>query len=85
MAKGIVCIGDYCTGIPVHVCMSGSSDIFVNGRSACRKGDILTIGETLIQGSNSIFVNGIGVARTCDLVSCGFHVISANTNVFAGV
>ncbi|MBA8757689.1 hypothetical protein HCR18_00950 [Wolbachia pipientis] len=83
MAKAMVCIGDYCSGIPAHACMSGSNDVFVNGRSACRKGDILTMGETLTQGSNNVFVNGIGVTRTGDLVSCGFKVISGSKNVFA--
>lgn len=84
MAKAVVCIGDYCSGIPAHVCMSGSNDIFVNGRSVCRKGDILTLGEKLTQGSNSVFVNDIGITRTGDLVSCGFHVMGDSKNVFAG-
>ncbi|WP_353273470.1 PAAR domain-containing protein [Wolbachia endosymbiont (group A) of Agelastica alni] len=84
MAKAVVCIGDHCTGIPLHFCMSGSNDVFVNGRSVCRKGDILTLGEKLTQGSNSVFVNDIGITRTGDLVSCGFHVQSVSKNVFAG-
>ncbi|WP_353277838.1 PAAR domain-containing protein [Wolbachia endosymbiont (group A) of Agelastica alni] len=83
MGKAVVCGGDYCSGIPVHICMSGSEDVFVNSRSVCRRGDILTIGETLTQGSNSVFVNGLGVARTGDMVSCGFKVISGSKNVFA--
>ncbi|WP_264688676.1 PAAR domain-containing protein [Wolbachia endosymbiont (group B) of Catoptria pinella] len=37
MGKAIVCVGDNCTGIPVHVCMSGSEDVFVNSRSVCRR------------------------------------------------
>ncbi|WP_253303092.1 PAAR domain-containing protein [Wolbachia endosymbiont of Phyllotreta cruciferae] len=84
MGKAIVCIGDYCSGIPVHVCMSGSSDVFKKGRSVCRKGDIVTLGETITQGSNSVFVNGIGVARTGDMVSCGFKVIGGSSSVFSG-
>ncbi|UPA54941.1 hypothetical protein MWH06_06835 [Wolbachia pipientis] len=83
MGKAIVCIGDYCSGIPAHVCMSGSNDVFVNGRSVSRKGDILTLGEKLTQGSNSVFVNGMGVTRTGDLVSCGFKAISGSSNVFS--
>ncbi|WP_353285208.1 PAAR domain-containing protein [Wolbachia endosymbiont (group A) of Beris morrisii] len=83
MSKSVVSVGDHCTGIPAHVCMSGSNDVFVNGRSVCRKGDILTLGEKLTQGSNSVFVNGIGVTRTGDLVSCGFHVMGDSKNVFA--
>ncbi|WP_265026759.1 PAAR domain-containing protein [Wolbachia endosymbiont (group A) of Bombylius major] len=84
MGKAIVCVGDYCSGIPAHVCMSGSNDIFVNGRSVCRKGDILTLGEKLTQGSNSVFVNDIGIARVGDLASCGFKVVSGSSNVFSG-
>ena len=84
MSKSVVCIGDHCTGIPVHICMSGSTNVFVNSRPACRKGDILTLGETLTQGSNSVFVNGIGVVRAGDLVSCGSKVISSSSNVFSG-
>ncbi len=83
MNKAVICIGDHCTGMPVHVCVSGSEDVFVNGRTACRKGDILTMGETLTQGSNNVFVNGMGVTRTGDLVSCGFKVIGVSKNVFA--
>ncbi|MBA8757909.1 hypothetical protein HCR18_02300 [Wolbachia pipientis] len=83
MAKAVVCIGDYCSGIPVHICMSGSEDVFVNSRSVCRRGDILTIGEALTQGSNSVFVNGIGIGRVGDVVSCGFKVIKGSENVFA--
>lgn len=84
MSKAVVCIGDHCTGMPIHVCMSGSEDVFVNGRPACRKGDILTIGETVTQGSNSVFVNGIGIARVGDTVSCGFKVIGGSSSVFSG-
>lgn len=84
MGKAVVCIGDHCTGIPVHICMSGSSDVFVNGRPSCRKGDILTLGETLTQGSNSVFINGYGVVRTSDLASCNFRMVSSNSKVFAG-
>lgn len=84
MSKAVVCIGDHCTGMPIHVCVSGSEDVFVNGRPACRKGDILTIGETVTQGSNSVFVNGIGIARVGDTVSCGFKVIGGSSSVFSG-
>ncbi len=83
MSKAVVCIGDYCTGMPIHVCVSGSEDVFVNGRPACRKGDILTIGETVTQGSNNVFVNGIGVARTGDVASCSFQIVSKNQSVFS--
>lgn len=84
MSKAVVCIGDHCTGMPIHVCVSGSEDVFVNGRPACRKGDILTIGEIVTQGSNSVFVNGIGIARVGDTVSCGFKIIGGSSSVFSG-
>ncbi|WP_264731789.1 PAAR domain-containing protein [Wolbachia endosymbiont (group A) of Sphaerophoria taeniata] len=84
MRKTVACVGDYCSGIPAHVCMSGSSNVFEKGRSVCRKGDIATLGETIVQGSNRVFVNGIGVARTGDLVSCGFHMMGNSKNVFVG-
>lgn len=84
MGKAVVCIGDYCSGIPAHVCMSGSSNVFEKGRSVCRKGDIVTLGETIVEGSNRVLVNGIGVARTGDLVSCGFYVMGNSKNVFVG-
>ncbi|MCA7010846.1 PAAR domain-containing protein [Wolbachia endosymbiont of Tribolium confusum] len=84
MGKAVVCIGDYCSGIPAHVCMSGSSNVFEKGRSVCRKGDIVTLGETIVQGSNRVLVNGIGVARAGDLVSCGFYVMGNSKNVFVG-
>ncbi|WP_395463437.1 PAAR domain-containing protein [Wolbachia endosymbiont of Cantharis cryptica] len=84
MAKAVVRIGDYCTGIPVHFCMSGSRDVFVNGYPVCRKGDVLTLGETLTQGSSAVFVNGIGIARVGDTVSCGFKVINGSSSVFSG-
>ncbi|QMV45883.1 hypothetical protein HC358_02015 [Wolbachia pipientis] len=85
MDKAIVCEGDNCGGIPVHICMSGSRDVFVNGRSVCRKGDILTMGETLTQGSETVFVNGYGVSRTGDMASCSFYLVSKNNNVFANL
>ncbi|MFP3016510.1 MAG: PAAR domain-containing protein [Wolbachia sp.] len=84
MKKAVVCIGNYCSGIPAHVCMSGSSNVFEKGRSVCRKGDIVTLGETIVQGSNRVFVNDMGIARTGDLVSCGFHVMGNSKNVFIG-
>ncbi|MGL9688736.1 MAG: PAAR domain-containing protein [Wolbachia sp.] len=84
MDKAVVCVGNRCTGILIHVCVSGSEDVFVSSRSVCRKGDMLTVGETLTQGSDSVFVNGIGITRTSDLASCGFHIMSTNKSVFAG-
>lgn len=83
MRRAIVCTGDNCTGVTIHVCVSGSKDVRINGRSVCRRSDTLTMGETLTQGSNSVFVNGIGVARTGDVASCSFQVVSKNQSVFS--
>jgi uncharacterized Zn-binding protein involved in type VI secretion len=62
MGKAIVCVGDYCSGIPVHVCMSGSSDVFEKGRSMCRNGmgvtrtgDLVSCGFKAISGSSNVF------------------------------
>lgn len=83
MGKAIVCVGDYCSGIPAHVCMSGSSDVFVNGRPVCRQGDSFTEGKVMAQGSKTVFANGHGIGRVGDSVSCGFKVISGSSNVFS--
>lgn len=83
MGKAIVCVGDYCSGIPAHVCMSGSRDIFVNGRPVCRQGDSFTEGKVMAQGSKTVFANGHGIGRVGDSVSCGSKVISGSENVFA--
>ena len=45
MDKAVICVKDHCTGIPVHFCASGSEDVFVNSRSLCRKGGMLTAGK----------------------------------------
>ncbi|MCX3065204.1 PAAR domain-containing protein [Wolbachia endosymbiont of Drosophila pseudotakahashii] len=83
MGKAIVCVGDYCSGIPAHVCMSGSSDVFVNGRPVCRQEDSFTEGKVMAQGSKTVFANGHGIGRVGDSVSCGFKVISGSSNVFS--
>ncbi|WP_341812180.1 PAAR domain-containing protein [Wolbachia endosymbiont (group A) of Conops quadrifasciatus] len=84
MGQAIVCIGDYCSGIPAHVCMSGSNDVFVNGRPVCRQGDSFTEGKVMAQGSKAVFANGHGIGRVGDSVSCGFKVMSGSSSVFSG-
>jgi uncharacterized Zn-binding protein involved in type VI secretion len=84
MSKSVVSIGDHCTGIPLHFCMSGSNDVFVNGKSACRQGDSFTEGKMLTNGSKTVFANNYEVARIGDLVSCGTKVINGSREVFSG-
>lgn len=84
MNKSVICLGDHCGEELPHFCISGSRDIFVNGRPVCRQGDSFTEGKILTQGSNSVFINGIGIARVGDTVSCGFKVIGGSSSVFSG-
>lgn len=84
MSKGVVRLGDYYTEALPHFCIERSSNVFVNDKPICRKGDTFTEGKILTQGSNSVFVNGIGIARVGDTVSCGFKVIGGSSSVFSG-
>jgi len=79
MAKGIVRLGDYCTP---HFCISGSMNVFVNGKPICRQGDSFSEGKILTEGSKIVFANGFSVGRVGDLVSCGSKVVSGSPNVF---
>ena len=77
------------------VTQAGSGNVFVNGKGACRKGDIIQIhtipsGSSCVphtakinNGSGSVFVNGIPVARNGDSADVG-NISSGSGNVFAG-
>ncbi|WP_333024044.1 PAAR domain-containing protein [Wolbachia endosymbiont of Pentidionis agamae] len=82
--SGIARLWDYCAESVPHFCITGSINVFVNGKPICRKGDNFTEEKTLIDGSRTVFANGYGVARIGDLVSCGFKVIIGSSNVFIG-
>ncbi|WP_143689923.1 PAAR domain-containing protein [Wolbachia endosymbiont of Nilaparvata lugens] len=84
MNKGIVRLGDYCGEAIPHFCISGSNDVFVNGKPVCRKGDNFTEGRVLIEGSKKVFANGYSIGRVGDSISCGSKVISGSSNVFSG-
>ncbi|WP_264706902.1 PAAR domain-containing protein [Wolbachia endosymbiont (group B) of Archips podanus] len=63
MNKGIVRLGDYCGEAIPHFCISGSNNVFVNGKSICRQGDSFSEGRALTEGSKTVFANGLSVGR----------------------
>lgn len=82
----------HCSGM---VRAQGSSDVFVNGISVSRQGDVNTphllpgspcpghaAGITV--GSTSVFVNGKGIGRVGDAISSCTAVAAGSPNVFAG-
>ncbi|MFL3876282.1 PAAR domain-containing protein [Wolbachia endosymbiont of Trichogramma kaykai] len=84
MNKSVVRVGDYCGEVTSHFCISGSNNVFVNGKSTCRQGDSFSEGKVMIQGSKTVFANGLSVGKVGDIVSCGFKLIKGSENVFAG-
>ncbi|KLT22383.1 PAAR family phage protein [Wolbachia endosymbiont of Armadillidium vulgare str. wVulC] len=83
MNKSVVRVGDYCVEATPHFCISGSNNVFVNGKPICRKGDNFTEGRVLTEGSKTVFANGYSIGRVGDVVSCGFKVIKGSEDVFA--
>lgn len=83
MNKSIARVGDYCVEVTPHFCISGSNNVFVNGKSICRQGESFSEGRALTEGSKTVFANGLGVGRVGDIVSCGFKVIKGSESVFA--
>ncbi|BET28548.1 MULTISPECIES: PAAR domain-containing protein [Wolbachia] len=84
MNKSVIRLGDHCEGALLHFCISGSRDVFINGRPVCRQGDNFSEGKVMTQGSKAVFVNGKAIARTGDLISCGAIAEEGSDNVFAG-
>lgn len=87
--------GDRCTGhadYPPRASLSGSGDVFINGRGALRAGDSWAVhcnddhchSGSQSAGSGSVFVNGRALARVGDSVGCGSAVSSGSSDVFAG-
>ncbi|BFD48205.1 MAG: hypothetical protein DMENIID0003_12790 [Wolbachia endosymbiont of Sergentomyia squamirostris] len=83
MNKGIVRLGDYCGEAIPHFCISGSNNVFVNGKSMCRQGDSFSEGRALTEGSKTVFANGYGVGRVGDIVSCSNTMKKGSNNVFS--
>jgi uncharacterized Zn-binding protein involved in type VI secretion len=80
------------TTTTTNVC---SSNVFVNNKGVCRKGDAITshtkpAGKNCVNhsasinaGSATVFVNGIPIARNGDSADAG-SISSGSANVFAG-
>ncbi len=73
----------------------GSSDVFVNGVSLSRQGDVNTPhllpgspcpghAAAITVGSTTVFANGKGVGRIGDAISGCTTVAQGSPNVFAG-
>jgi uncharacterized Zn-binding protein involved in type VI secretion len=91
--KTIAKIGDYCTGhdgFPPRRAITGSGNVFCNGKGMHCVGDLW---EThcddhechngyLVEGSSNIFVGGKQLGRTGDLISCGSRVGLNTLNTF---
>lgn len=84
MSKSVVRMGDYCTEATPHFCITGSANVFVNGKPACRQGDSFSEGKILTEGSQTIFANSYGVGRVGDIVSCDSKVAIGSSDVFSG-
>nr|QXF95180.1 hypothetical protein WOSOC_0042 [Wolbachia phage WO] len=83
MNKSVVRVGDYCGEAIPHFCISGSNNVFVNGKPTCRQGDSFSEGKVMIQGSKTVFANGYGVGRVGDIVSCSNTMKRGSNNVFS--
>lgn len=88
-------LGDVCTGhgcFPPRSNISGSSNVFVNGKGWHRKGDgwkkhkcgKKKHSSTMGEGSSSVFVNSRAATRVGDPVKCGSAAATGSTNVYCG-
>jgi uncharacterized Zn-binding protein involved in type VI secretion len=92
-------VGDICSGhdcFPPRPIITGSEDVFLNGKGVARLGDALTFHckpcgknprchpSTIAGGSSSVFVNGIAVARIGDPIACGSVCATASPDVGGG-
>jgi uncharacterized Zn-binding protein involved in type VI secretion len=67
----------------------GSENVFVNGKSAVRIGDLCACKDPASEGSETVFINGIGVHREGDATAghdgwVPNKAATGSTNVFAG-
>lgn len=77
---------------PPQAILSGSSNVFINGRPVAAKGDELEPHPTpdpahtskLSSGSSTVYVNGKPINRIGDSVSCGGFMVNGSSNVFSG-
>ncbi|WP_369397695.1 PAAR domain-containing protein [Pseudomonas plecoglossicida] len=71
--------------------MSGSSNVFVNGKPAARAhvdyaecSDHAGVSKTVAQGSRSVHINGVPAARVGDRTVCDARISAGSSNVFIG-
>lgn len=92
-------VGDICSGHgcwPPRNIITGSSNVFLDGKRVARKGDRLNVhckpcgkkkkchASVIARGSSSVFVNGKPVARIGDPVKCGSVCATASPTVRGG-
>ena len=89
-------VGDLSTGhddCPPVALVSGSTNVFINGKAAGRVGDAYASHScpahpshagTVSSGSGTVTINGRPAARVGDAVSCGGSVAQGSGNVFIG-
>lgn len=89
-------LGDKDTGhdaCPPTTLVTGSPDVFINGKAAGRVGDSYaphgcinhpSHSGTIASGSSSVFINGKAAGRVGDPVSCGGSVAEGSSNVNIG-
>ena len=89
-------LNDNCTGhdsCGPRPLITGSGDVFINGRSAGRQTDRYAAhgcivhsshSDVITGGAPSVFVNGLPLARVGDAVSLGGSVAEGSPDVFAG-
>lgn len=89
-------LGDKDTGhdaCPPTALVTGSPDVFINGKAAGRVGDSYaphgcinhpSHSGTIASGSSSVFINGKAAGRVGDPVSCGGSVAEGSSNVNIG-
>jgi uncharacterized Zn-binding protein involved in type VI secretion len=84
-------IGHAKAKVPYHQTpyKTGSENVFVNGKSAVRIGDLCACKDPALEGSETVFINGIGVHREGDKTKghdgyVANKAASGSTNVFAG-
>lgn len=88
--KNDLCSGH--DGYPPRPNSEGSSDVFINGRPAHRKGDgwkdhckkDSCHKSVTDQGSNTVKINKKKAARVGDKVKCGSTIVTGATNVNIG-
>jgi uncharacterized Zn-binding protein involved in type VI secretion len=86
-------VGDTTSGHDCHppqTLVSGSSNVFVNGKPACRQGDPVsshtcgnnTHSGVVAGGSGTIKINGIPAAIIGSAISCGGVIAKGSDNTF---